>query len=119
MGYSQCGGQDISSVGTAHVKIAIRFQGANGPVVFDCARRDYPASFEVPAIIREHARRLGVTPAGDLHPVVFLNREVERPEDLLAIEAKEARVLCAKLRAAGPATTPEGGIPLRTPKTGR
>ena len=98
------------------MRIAIRFQGAEGPVVFACTRRDYPASFEVPAIIRKHARRLGLAPAGELHPVAFLNREVERPEDLLAIQASEARVLCAKLRDGGPATAPDGGIPLGIPK---
>ena len=87
------------------MRIAIRFEGPNGPVAFECARRDYPASFEVPAIIRKHARRLGAPPAGALEPVAFLNYEVGRPEDLLAVKAGDAQVVCAKLRDGG---TPEG-----------
>ncbi len=86
------------------MRIAIRFEGADGPVAFECARRDYPATFEVPGIIRKHARRLGAPPAGALEPVAFLNHEVGRPEDLLAVNAGDARVVCAKLRDGGTST---------------
>jgi len=98
------------------MRIAIRFEGAEGPVAFECARRDYPASFEVPSLVREHARRLGVRPAGALEPVAFLHYEVRRPEDLLAVNAGDAKVLCAKLREGiDPAAPPSGGL-LTIPK---
>ena len=99
------------------MRIAIRFQGPNGPLVFECRRRDYPASFEVAALVRKHARRLGTSSAENLTPVVFLNREVQRPEDLLAVDAGEAKVVCAKLNdgAAAP-RTPADGVPLGIPK---
>jgi hypothetical protein len=99
------------------MRIAIRFTGPDGPVVFECVRRDYPASFEVAAIVRKHARRLGVLPAEDLQPVAFLNREVQRPEDLLKINAGEARVVCAKLAGAVPAGAPGGSVLLDLPKS--
>ena len=86
------------------MRIAIRFEGPNGPVVFECTRRDYPASFELPAIIRKHMRRLGTTPVGDLQPVMFLNKEVRRPEDLLGLDAGNAKVVCAKV---GGASSPQ------------
>lgn len=98
------------------MRIAIRFQGPSGPVVFECARRDYPASFELPGIIRKHARRLGVAPAGALHPVLFLNREVHRPEDLLAVDPDQARVVCAKLGEARSPQPAEGDALLGVPK---
>jgi len=79
------------------MRIAIRFQGPDGPVVFECRQRDYPASFEVSAIVRRHAEVLGTAPTGDLERVIFLNREVQRPEDLLAVDPGEATVVCAKL----------------------
>jgi hypothetical protein len=85
-------------------------------VTFECARRDYPASFEVPPLVREHARRLGVRPAGALEPVAFLHREVRRPEDLLAVDAGHARVLCAKLREREDPAAPSGGGLLGIPK---
>ena len=99
------------------MRIAIRFEGADGPVVFECTRRDYPASFEVPPLIRQHARRLGARPVGELEPVAFVNDEVERPEDLLAVDAGGARVVCAKLREGKAAPAAKGGgIPLGMPK---
>ena len=91
------------------MRIAIRFEGADGPVVFACTRRDYPASFEVSRIIQKHARRLGARPAGELTPVTFLNYEVGRPEDLLAVDAGQANVLCAKLRDGDMPSAPSGG----------
>lgn len=98
------------------MRIAIRFEGPNGPVVFECARRDYPATFEVPAIIRKHARRLGAAPAGALEPVAFLNYEVARPEDLLAVNAGDAKAVCAKVREReGPSAPSSGGL-LEIPK---
>ncbi len=98
------------------MRIAIRFEGPNGPVVFECARRDYPASFEVPGIIRTHARRLGAPPAGALEPVAFLNYEVGRPEDLLAVSAGDAQVVCAKLREREDPAAPSSGGLLGIPK---
>ncbi len=98
------------------MRIAIRFEGASGSLTFECTRRDYPASFELPAIIRKHARRLGATPVGDLQPVMFLNREVRRPEDLLALDAGEAKVVCAKVGDAASPQAVEGGVPLGLPK---
>ncbi len=98
------------------MRIAIRFEGANGPVVFECARRDYPASFEVPAIIRKHAGRLGAPPAGALEPVAFLSYEVGRPEDLLAVKAEDAKVVCAKLREDENPAAPSSGRLLGIPK---
>ncbi len=100
------------------MRIAIRFEGASGPVVFECQRRDYPASFEIPAIIRKHAGRLKAPPAGELSPVTFLNREVQRPEDLLAVDAGKAKVVCAKLgEGALPPGAVAGGVALGPPKT--
>lgn len=99
------------------MQIAIRFEGAEGPVVFECARRDYPASFEVPPLIHKHARRLRARPISALEPVAFLNYEVGRPEDLLAVNAGDAKVVCAKLREGeGPAAAAGGGVLLGTPK---
>ena len=93
------------------MRIAIRFEGVKGPVAFECARRDYPASFEVPAIIRKHVRRLRAAPADALEPVAFLNYEVGRPEDLLAVNAGDAKVVCAKLRERdGPSAPSSGGL---------
>ena len=99
------------------MRIAIRFEGVHGPVAFECTRRDYPATFEVPAIIRKHARRLGAAPAGALEPVACLNYEVARPEDLLAVNAGDAKVLCAKLREGDMPSAPSGsGALLGIPK---
>ena len=98
------------------MRIAIRFEGAHGPVAFECTQRDYPASFEVPPLVRKHARRLGAPPAGALEPVAFLNYEVGRAEDLLAVNAGDAKVVCAKLRdGGGPPVAPGGGVLLGTP----
>ncbi len=98
------------------MRIAIRFQGPNGHVVFESTRRDYPASFDVPPLVRQHARRLGVRLTGDLEPVMFLNREVGQPEDLLLVDAGAAKVVCAKLRDGSPAAAPQGAVPLGMPK---
>ena len=98
------------------MRIAIRFQGPDGPVVFECTRRDYPASFEVPPLVRKHARRLGIQPDGDLTRVAFLNYEVGNPDDLLAVDAGDAEVVCAKLREGAPGAPPRGGVPLGMPK---
>ena len=98
------------------MRIAIRFDGAGGPVAFECSRRDYPASFEVPPLVREHARSLGIRPAGALEPVAFLHYEVRRPEELLAVNAGEARVLCAKLREREGPPAPSSGDLLGIPK---
>jgi hypothetical protein len=75
-------------------------------VVFECRQRDYPASFEVPALVRKHAGRLGADLTGGLERVVFLNWEVQRPEDLLGVDAGGAQVVCAKISDAG---SPPGG----------
>ncbi len=98
------------------MRIAIRFEGPAGPVVFECARRDYPASFEVPPIIRKQARRLGAPPAGDLEPVLFLNREVQRPEDLLAVDAGKATVVCAKIGEGKTPPMPDAGVVIGMPR---
>ena len=98
------------------MRIAIRFEGVQGPVAFECTRRDYPATFEVPAIIRKHARRLGAAPAGALEPVTFLNYEVARLEDLLAVNAGDAKVVCAKLCEREAPSTPSSGGLLEIPK---
>lgn len=98
------------------MRIAIRFEGADGPVAFECARRDYPASFEVPPLVREHARRLGVRPVGALEPVAFLHYEVRGPEDLLAVNAGDAKVLCAKLGEGEASAAPSSGGLLNIPK---
>ena len=98
------------------MKIAIRFEGPTGPLVLECTRRDYPASYELPALIRKHARGLGVTPTGDMQRVLFLNREVRHPRDLLEVDAGKAQVVCAKLGAA-PAPQPvHEGVLLAVPK---
>ena len=100
------------------MRIAIRFPGPDGPAVFECERRDYPASFEVAPLVQRHARRLGVRPAGSLEPVAFLHYEVARPEDLLQVDAGPAPVVCAKIGPDGgpPAAAPGGGVPLVLPK---
>jgi hypothetical protein len=115
-GYSRSVGRGTGPCGRTRVRIAIRFEGADGPVVFACERRDYPASFELPAIIRQHARRLGARPAGDLQPVSFLHREVGRPEELMTVDAGEAKVVCAKLREREDPAAPSSGGLLGIPK---
>ena len=98
------------------MRIAIRFQGPSGPTAFECERKDYPASFEVPALIQKHARRLGVQPAGALEPVAFLNYEVGKAEELLRVDAGAATVVCAKIGSNnGQPRAPAGGVLLGIP----
>jgi hypothetical protein len=97
------------------LRIAIRFPGPSGPVVFDCERKDYPASFEVPPIIRKHARRLGVQPGGPLEPVAFLHYEVARADELLAVDAGLAPVVCAKIGTGDRPAPAAGGTILGLP----